>query len=68
MLNGNPLDDVRQTANIGSVMKGGVLYDAETVDELWPERRPFGPRYWAAPDVQRTDTRPADYWDRRPPR
>ncbi|MEJ7812673.1 MAG: amidohydrolase family protein, partial [Gemmatimonadaceae bacterium] len=68
VLNGNPLDDVRQTANIGSVMKGGVLYDAETVDELWPERRPFGPRYWAAPDVQRTDTRPADYWDRRPPR
>jgi hypothetical protein len=33
-------------------MQGGQLYDASTLDELWPVVRPF-PRPW--------------YWDDRPP-
>jgi hypothetical protein len=27
-------------------MKGGVLYDAATMDELWPVRKPLGKFFW----------------------
>src|SRR5688572_22480724 len=43
VLNSNPLENIRNTLDMQYVMKGGVLYDAETLDEVWPERRPFGP-------------------------
>ncbi|MEZ4587769.1 MAG: amidohydrolase family protein [Gemmatimonadales bacterium] len=46
VLNGNPLSDIRQTANIQYVMKGGTLYDASSLDEVWPVARPFGDYYW----------------------
>lgn len=39
ILNANPLDDIRNTQAIRSVMKGGVLYDGDTLDELWPTPR-----------------------------
>ena len=41
----------------GIVMKGGVLYDGSTLDEIWPDKKPFGEYYWANPDVTRTDVR-----------
>jgi hypothetical protein len=49
------------------VMKGGVLYDSNTLDELWPRQRKFGPRPWYRPEVYRSDDRATTYWDR-PPR
>jgi len=48
------------------VMKAGVLYDASTLDEIWPEKKPFGDYYWVNPDALRTDSRPTDYWDKQP--
>jgi imidazolonepropionase-like amidohydrolase len=39
ILNSNPLDNIRNTSDIQSVMKGGVLYDGMTLDELWPQQR-----------------------------
>jgi len=56
LLDANPLDDVRNTARIRSVIQGGVVFDAATLDELWPRRRAFGPRYWVIPDALRSDT------------
>jgi Tol biopolymer transport system component len=57
VLNSNPLDDIRNTADIGFVMKGGRLYDGMTLDEKWPQNKPFGEPYWANPDASRTDVR-----------
>jgi hypothetical protein len=64
VLNANPLENIQNTADMLYVMKGGVLYDADTLDELWPRQRPFGPYYWADEDVQRQDDRPVDWWNR----
>jgi len=40
ILDANPLDDIRHTNTVRYVMKNGRLYDGDTLDELWPERRP----------------------------
>jgi hypothetical protein len=64
VLRSNPLTDIRRTTDIASVMKGGVLYDGDTLDEVWPNRRPYGPYPWANSDVYRTEVRGTDYWDR----
>jgi Tol biopolymer transport system component len=65
VLNKNPLDDIHNSADIEYVMKGGVLYDGNTLDELWPEKKPFGENYWVYPPALLDDTRPTDYWEHR---
>jgi len=63
MLRADPLADIRNTADIALVMKGGVLYDADTLDELWPRERPYGTPPWLDERVYESDDRPTDYWD-----
>jgi hypothetical protein len=65
VLNANPLDDIHNTANIAMVMKAGRLYDADTLDEIWPEKKAFGTYYWINVDALRNDTRGTDYWDQK---
>jgi imidazolonepropionase-like amidohydrolase len=36
ILNKNPLDDIHNSREIRYVMKNGVLYDGDTLDEIWP--------------------------------
>jgi adenine deaminase len=67
VLDSNPLENIRNTADMAYVMKGGVLYEADSLDEIWPQARPFGPYYWVNDDALRTDDRPIDYWRRRQP-
>jgi Tol biopolymer transport system component len=62
VLNANPLDDIRNTLEMRYVMKGGILYEAGTLDEVWPEKRPFGPYYWVDEAALRTDAIPFDVW------
>jgi hypothetical protein len=45
ILERNPLDDIRNTLAIDAVMKNGRLYDAATLDEIFPERKPL-PEQW----------------------
>ncbi|MHC9083911.1 amidohydrolase family protein [Luteimonas sp. RIT-PG2_3] len=45
VLDGNPLDDIEHTAAIRYVMKDGRLYDANTLDEVWPNAVQ-APRMW----------------------
>lgn len=45
VLDADPLTDIRNTRAIRWVMKNGRLYDAATLDEVWPARRPL-PRLW----------------------
>ena len=46
VLEGNPLDDIRETARIRYVMKNGRLYDGDTLDERWPRERPRAKSAW----------------------
>ena len=39
LLGANPLADIRNTNTVRWTIKNGVLYDAETMDEAWPEKR-----------------------------
>jgi hypothetical protein len=46
ILDANPLDQLRNTTTIRSVMKDGRLYDANTLDEIWPRHQQRGPQWW----------------------
>jgi Tol biopolymer transport system component len=39
VLNKNPLDDIHNSREIRYVMKDGILYDGDTLDEIWPEKK-----------------------------
>jgi imidazolonepropionase-like amidohydrolase len=39
VLDGNPLEELRNTNTVRMVMKNGRLYDGDTLDELWPTER-----------------------------
>lgn len=39
ILNKNPLVDIHNTTSIKLVMKAGVLYESETLDEVWPHKK-----------------------------
>lgn len=64
VLDGNPLADIHQTASVHWVMKEGKLYDAGTLDEVWPRKRPYGIKPWALEGMTRVDTRADTWWDR----
>ncbi len=46
VLNSNPLDDLHNTTDIEYVMKNGRLYEAATLTEVWPRRRPLPTQWW----------------------
>ena len=39
VLDKNPLEDIHNTLSIKYVMKDGILYDANTLNELWPVKK-----------------------------
>jgi imidazolonepropionase-like amidohydrolase len=51
VLDRNPLDDLRNTNSIRYVMKAGTLWEGDTMDEVWPNKR----------------TRPRGYWEEKQP-
>lgn len=57
VLNSNPLEDIRNSLDNLYVMRDGNLYDAMTLDQIWPETRPYGPRPWYREDIYRRDVR-----------
>jgi imidazolonepropionase-like amidohydrolase len=46
VLNSDPMADIKNSADIAMVMKGGRLYDAATLDEVWPETTSYGRIPW----------------------
>ena len=46
ILNANPLDDIRNTNAIESVMMNGRLYDGDTLRETYPRDRQLPPLWW----------------------
>jgi len=54
ILRKNPLEDIHNTADIEYVMKNGELFQADTLDQVWPVQRALPPLwFWKdRPDVQ----------------
>jgi len=51
----NPLEDIRNTMSIRQVMKNGRLYDGDTLDEIWPRKRPLPPQwFWQLGPMEQT--------------
>ncbi|MGH7477378.1 MAG: amidohydrolase family protein [Longimicrobiales bacterium] len=46
VLERDPLANIRNTNSLVYVMKNGRLYDAGSLDELYPRRRPLPPQLW----------------------
>lgn len=58
VLNRNPLEDLRATADILYVVKEGRVYDGDTLDEIWPDARSYGGYPWLDETMYREDERP----------
>ena len=50
VLDEDPLEDIRNTTSLRYVMKNGLLYDADTLDTLWPVERKLPTTYWQGTD------------------
>ena len=48
VLDRNPLTDIRHTNSVRYVMKNGRLYDANTLDQVAPVRKPMDTPWWVA--------------------
>ncbi len=46
VLRKSPLADIHNTTNIEYVMKDGVLYKGDTLDEVWPQSKSLPPLWW----------------------
>jgi len=46
VLDGDPLEDLRNVARLRYVMKNGRLHEAETLNEVWPRQRPLASQPW----------------------
>ena len=56
VLDSDPLADLENTTDISHVMKNGRLYEAATLTEVWPGRRPLPTQWWwrvEPPDTRR---------------
>ena len=46
ILRKDPLADIRNTNTIHYVMKNGELFDADSMDQLWPTAKKLGAQWW----------------------
>jgi imidazolonepropionase-like amidohydrolase len=49
--NANPADDIHNTTQIQYVIKNGIVYNADTLDEVWPTEKKFPPFFWKRNDA-----------------
>jgi len=56
VLNSDPLVNIRNSTDIRYVMKGGVLYEGDTLDQIWPESKPFRKFFWSTEAVETTQS------------
>jgi Tol biopolymer transport system component/imidazolonepropionase-like amidohydrolase len=46
VLDANPLTNIRNILKMKYVMRDGILYDSETLDEVWPQAKKLDQRWW----------------------
>jgi imidazolonepropionase-like amidohydrolase len=47
VLDADPLADIHNTVKIRLVVKNGDVYQADSMNEVWPETKPLAPFFWA---------------------
>ncbi len=47
VLDKNPLENIRNTNTVSMVMVNGRLFDANTLDEVYPRKKPLAKQPWA---------------------
>jgi Tol biopolymer transport system component/imidazolonepropionase-like amidohydrolase len=52
VLDKNPLEDIRNTNTIQYIVKSGFVFDGNTLNQLWPVKKPFPKQYWSADEEQ----------------
>ena len=52
--NTNPAENIRNSTDILYVIKNGVVYSGDTLDELWPAEKKFPPFFWKKDDAELT--------------
>jgi hypothetical protein len=66
VLTGNPLEQIENSDSVLYIMVNGHLYDAETMDGLWPGTEPRGPfpheAVWP-PGMSASNPLAAEVWD-----
>ncbi|HXN64263.1 MAG TPA: amidohydrolase family protein [Candidatus Acidoferrales bacterium] len=55
----SPLDDIHNTDTIRYVMKNGELFEGDTLNQVWPEKKQLPPMWWWTTDKPQTAT-PSD--------
>jgi Tol biopolymer transport system component len=45
VLSADPLQDIHNTSSVRYVLKNGELFEGDTLDQIWPEKKPL-PRLW----------------------
>jgi hypothetical protein len=51
VMDNNPLDDIAHTNSISRVMVNGVLYDAETLAQQWPDKKNLPAPWWQSKQI-----------------
>jgi Tol biopolymer transport system component len=46
VLDKNPLENIRNTNTVRYVMKNGEIYEADTLDQVWPQQKKLPRQYW----------------------
>jgi Tol biopolymer transport system component len=46
ILDGNPLEDIRQTLSLRYVVTNGRVYETDTLNQIWPESQSLGLQWW----------------------
>ena len=52
VLDRNPLEDIRNANSIRYIVKNGIVFDGNTLDQIWPVKRPHTKPYWRRDDDQ----------------
>ncbi len=46
VLDANPLENIRNTNTVHWVMRGGIVYEGDTLDEVWPQTKKYSESWW----------------------
>ncbi|MEM6415264.1 MAG: amidohydrolase family protein [Pseudomonadota bacterium] len=47
VMNKDPRKKIRESTDTRYVVRGGRVYETDTLDQIWPEHKPFGAKPWA---------------------
>ena len=59
VMDANPLDDIHNTATIRYTVKNGIVFDAASMTELWPQRKPLARFFWQTEEDTKRFAAPA---------